>query len=340
MLKDIICADIGGTHCRFAHFILNGSTLTLCKQNTFSTHSINNTTDLLNAVASCGISTQDTHFFCVGVAGVIDSFVDGYGLSAKLTNAPLTIDFKNISCLDAGKNFLLNNDFALQAWASLVENAKMLPILGNIPPNDDYEKTIFYANRGIVGAGTGLGVAALIPSQRNSWTLMTSEGGHSDMAFHGKEENEFASFAKDFLQKSRLSAEDILCAKGLSVLYAFFLHKTLSPQEVAQTLWHDGKVGQEQYESQHLKLYARFLGRFCRNWALNTLCLGGLYLGGGVLMKNEHILKSNSFKQEFYMALNSHKAILQKIPVILMQQEHCGLWGGAYLARQILLEDR
>ncbi len=314
MIKNILCADIGGTQARFAHFELENETLNLRKVHTCPTLSLNTTLDALEAATHCGIDPYKAHAHIWGIAGPIEE----NGVQAKLTNAPLRLDFKDF-LKHKNEPFLLVNDFTLQAWASVSENIELLPIINKNAPQR--------ATRAILGAGTGLGTAALMPIKTKSWSILQAEGGHTDMPFYGDEELDFANFAKDYLQQNRLSAEDILSARGLSLLHGYLHAEHIHPADAAQNFKED---------STQLRLYARFLGRFCKNWALNTLSMGGIYLSGGVLIKNPHILQNPSFKTEFYTAPKGMQGIIESIPVMLMTNEHAGLWGGAHAAKTIL----
>ncbi len=314
----IICADLGGSNSRFGHFTLENNHVILRAQHVCPTSALKNTRDVLCAIEYMGIDLNIVHMYCLGMAGPVEE----NGLCASLTNASLRVDFRHLPWVRQGKKFLLVNDFALQAYASLAPDVLLSPILPTQENQDSIQKK---AVRGILGAGTGLGTAALIPAKSGGYSIMQAEGGHVDFPFLGAAEQDFAQFAMKHLQQSRLSAEDILSARGLSLIHAYVHNVVLSPKEVAAAL--------NDATSPVLELYARFLGRFCRHWALNTLCFGGLYLGGGVLMKNPILLRNTHFQQEFYACPFAMQATLKKIPVLLMQHEFAGLWGAAYLAK-------
>ncbi len=314
MSKHILCADIGGTHSRFAHFEVENDNLNLCKIHTCKTLDIQNTAIALEAAAATGLDPQKAHAHIWGIAGPIGED----GLCARLTNAPLHLDFTGF-VHNNFEHFLLVNDFTLQAWASIAPDIELLPIIVN-----DVKTR---ATKAILGAGTGLGTAALMPIKSKSWSILQAEGGHTDMPFILDEELDFANFATAHLKQDRLSAEDVLSARGISLLHNYVHGTKVTPKEATTSFSADSRV---------LQLYARFLGRFCKNWALQTLCIGGLYLGGGVLIKNPSVLKHQNFIQEFYSAPKSMQNIIKEIPVTLMLNEHAGLWGAAHAAKVLL----
>ena len=78
--------------------------------------------------------------------------------------------------------------------------------------------------------------------------------------------------------------------------------------------------------------YARFYGRACRDWMLATLCRGGLWIAGGIAIKNRGIARSKAFRDE--IAQGRHARMLKAIPVYLFNSETAGLWGAARLAAE------
>ncbi len=329
-MQHILCVDMGGTNCRFAYFLLENQDLTLAKLNIVSTLALRTHTDaasLLHMGAhSLGLSLAKVDFCLVGMAGPIES----NGLCGQLTNVSLSLDFSSLPNIKLGENFLLVNDFALQAWASLSPEVDLETILPT-PKENSPQSTP--AIRAIVGAGTGLGTALLVPTHKGQWKTLSAEGGHVDMPFWGSEEVDFMRFALEHLQQERLSAEDILAARGLSLLHAYVHGNFVSAQEAAEKMLTKDAHGKE---SVPLQLYARFLGRFCRHFALQTLCKGGLYIGGGVLTKNSAILQSPSFTKEFYNVSPKMQNSLLRLPIFLMKHAHASLWGAAQLAKHCL----
>ncbi len=335
---NILCVDLGGTHCRFAHFKLVRSILYYMGRKIFPTEEIcqcKNAEDVLAFGAEkLDISVSQIDFQVWGVAGLIEK-IGRFPQVARLTNISLELDFSVCAWIKYAENFLLVNDFALQAFASL---AREVPTINIVTPEIDSKEDT--APRSILGAGTGLGVATLVPAVasvyvgRESYEVLPSEGGHVDMAFYGAEEMDFARFASQYLKQERISAEDILSGRGLQLLHAYALGEHVSVEQAAQIMLYGS--GQKS-ESLQLQLYARFIGRMCRHLALNTLCTGGIYLGGGVLMKNPSIFQCNQFTEEFFTAPAHMLPMLKKIPIELMMHDEAGLWGAAYLARQYIL---
>ena len=63
---------------------------------------------------------------------------------------------------------------------------------------------------------------------------------------------------------------------------------------------------------------------------LATLCRGGLWIAGGIAVKNRAIARSRAFRDEIVQG--RHAAMLKTFPVYLFMSEAAGLWGAARLA--------
>ena len=88
-----------------------------------------------------------------------------------------------------------------------------------------------------------------------------------------------------------------------------------------------------------LEWASRFYARVCRNYVLETLALGGLYIAGGVAAKTQELLTHQAFEKEFRSS-DTLADLLAKVPVSLIRDENSGLWGAAVLALQKLEERR
>jgi glucokinase len=75
----------------------------------------------------------------------------------------------------------------------------------------------------------------------------------------------------------------------------------------------------------------------CRNYALETLSLGGLYIAGGVAARNPELIQRTAFRKEFRSS-DTLTHILEKIPVFLITDQNSGLWGAAQFGLQKLKE--
>lgn len=84
-----------------------------------------------------------------------------------------------------------------------------------------------------------------------------------------------------------------------------------------------------------LEWASRFYGRVCRNYALEVLSLGGLYIAGGVAAKEPVLVTHQAFEEEFRSS-DTLSDLLNKMPVFLIKDENSGIWGAAVLGLQHL----
>lgn len=312
----VAVADIGGTNCRLAVFDTFPA-LSLKSQRIVPTSGVENADALWEMLqALCGSSLPQV--MCIALAGPV---VDGIG---RLTNGQLCLDQKKLTDL-AGVPCILCNDFTAQAHACVTavgQNAQ--PIIG------EPKGTIIRASRGVIGAGTGLGMALLVAEPAaegwatpRHWRALPSEGGHAAFPFVGEAEFAFARYVSGELKTAFVTAEQILCGQGLSRLHHFLTGERLTPPEVGRLALHK--------ESETLEWYARFYGRACRSLLMTSLCCGGLWIAGGIAAANPLCVTHPAFANA-YLAHGSGPDIAAQTPVFLMTDSRSGLWGAASLA--------
>lgn len=338
----ISAADIGGTHSRFAHFSLSqssdatgasalgaldsGASLRLHSVVHCPTADLRHTEDAFAKAATTGLDPRAAQAVVWAVAGPVSR-----PLRARPTNADVDIDLTSLMVEETGGRIAhCVNDFIVQAWATLtlpgLEAVEILPRV-----LDAGADSIAVADGGIcgvLGAGTGLGTASIIPLGDGRYQALAAEGGHTAFPWRGRKEEAFGEFLCAALDIPYACGDQVLSGRGLALLHHFLTGKDWPVERVAA----EG-LGPD---STTLRTFARFYGRQCRHWVLQTLCTGGLYLTGGVAVKNPRIVRSSSFTDEFYNAPANMLPLLQSTPVRLMTREHAGLWGAARLAQEVL----
>ena len=81
-----------------------------------------------------------------------------------------------------------------------------------------------------------------------------------------------------------------------------------------------------------MELWAKFFGRACKNYTLEIMALGGMYISGGIVAKVPELVLNPFFEEEFHSS-DTHAALLARVPVLLNQEENAGLWGSGALRR-------
>ncbi|UCH80518.1 MAG: glucokinase [Nitrospiraceae bacterium] len=316
-MKNILTADIGGTNSRFAHFATddNGNLL-LVSTIWLQTGEVSSFKELISNlnVNEFSILPDGADIAVIAIAGPVERGV---------YSAPPFISW-DIDISHAGTDYGFNkcvliNDFVAQAFASkspVGDSAET--ILRGAVVND--------AATAVIGAGTALGKAVLMPDGRGGYIAVPSEGGHASFPFSSEREFQYHDFLMKQLDQKYITANFVVSGRGLRYLHHFLSGRDLKPEEVSAEL---------SDESETLEWASRFYGRVCRNYALETLSLGGVYIAGGVAAKIPQLIKHRAFEDEFRSS-STMSDILGSIPVFLINNEESGLWGAAFLGLQTL----
>jgi glucokinase len=187
------------------------------------------------------------------------------------------------------------------------------------------------AVRLVIGPGTGLGVAALLPAG-DGWQVLSSEGGHA--SFGPAFADEEAVFRRLAEAGAPLSAESILSGRGLTRLHAAMHPGTMSLQP--EMLMRQARAGDREARAS-VTMFVRLLGRFAGDMALTFKATGGVYIAGGVAMALGAMIDARLFRSAFERH-PPYETLLQGIAAALITTPEPGLIGCAALARTLLRE--
>ena len=181
----------------------------------------------------------------------------------------------------------------------------------------------------VIGPGTGLGVAGVVPTAQG-WVALPGEGGHATLA--AGDDFEAALLSQVRLDFEHVSAERLLSGIGLPLLHRAvatvggFPSTPLSTELIVER----GLSGECEVCSQTLDAFCALLGGFAGNVALTLGARGGIYIGGGIVPRlGERFFKSR-FRERFE-AKGRFQGYLQAIPSALITDTLAAL-GGAALA--------
>jgi glucokinase len=212
------------------------------------------------------------------------------------------------------------NDFEAIAWALPGLGAADTRPLGAADPPRTGGKVV-------LGPGTGLGVAALLPLQ-GRWQVVASEGGHASFGPQAADEVEL--FERLRHECGSVSAETVLSGPGL-----LRLARALDPRipwREPETIVHSA-LAREPAAQAATRLFVRLLGRFAGGLALTFKALGGVYITGGVACGLGRLLDEPQFRAAFE-AHPPYQDLLAAIPTLLITCEEPGLLGCAALAEE------
>ena len=186
---------------------------------------------------------------------------------------------------------------------------------------------------GILGAGTGLGVAALAPHE-NGYVVLDTEGGHADYS----PINDLQSAVVSCLRArfGRVSLERLLSGKGLLNIYSALCSiedvkmEFDTPADIVAAALTDA----ETKALQTLNMFCEGIGAASGNLALTFGAKGGIYIAGGVIPRFQEFFISSAFRSKFEDK-GRFVSYLKPIPVYLVIRENLGLLGAAIKLRKI-----
>jgi len=254
-----------------------------------------------------------------GVAGV------ALGNKIKMTHRPITVDGDAIR-----ERFLIPQ---VRVVNDLAAAARGLDVLG---PRDlatiQAGKAVPGEPRVVLGVGTGLGVAYLMP-RNEEWEIVPGEGGHA--GYPPATARQMQLWQAIFTARGRVSAEDIVSGMGLVHIFSFVksgLPDTRGePENTVTADWIAERAAKGDLNSAGaLDLFIECLGNVAGDHALAVMARGGVFLMGGVIARLHEQIRDGRFSEAF-CAKGAHSATLMKIPVKAVTSDRVVLLGAAKL---------
>ena len=311
----IVAVDIGGTNARFAIAeVADGRVLSLGEAVTLQTaHHASFETAWEAFVAKLGRSAP-RH------AGIAVASPVG-GDTIKLTNNPWVIRPALLDARLGLDRHVLVNDFGAVGHAVAQVGPEHLRHLCGPDAPLPGEGVI-----GVVGPGTGLGVAHVL-RWRGGYHVIESEGGHLDFApLDAIEDAILARLREKF---RRVSTERIACGPGLVNIYEALaaIEGRAVRVEGTTELWQNAMAGYDSLAVAALDRFFLSLGAIAGDIALATGAKGMVIAGGLGLRLADHFARSG-FAERF-VAKGRFEAMMAAMPVKLITHREPGLYGAA-----------
>ncbi|KND55559.1 Glucokinase / HTH-type transcriptional regulator (HexR) [Candidatus Paraburkholderia kirkii] len=187
---------------------------------------------------------------------------------------------------------------------------------------------------GLLGPGTGLGVSGLIPAD-DRWIALGSEGGHATFSPFDEREDLVMRYARR--KFPHVSFERVCAGPGLELIYRAFAERDgvtvaehFSSAEVTNRA-HEG----EALALEAVNCFCAILGTFSGNIAVTLGALGGIYIGGGVVLKLGELFHKSPFRERFE-AKGRFQQYLDGIPTYIITAEYPAFLGvSAILSEQL-----
>ncbi|MFC3997481.1 glucokinase [Nocardiopsis sediminis] len=222
---------------------------------------------------------------CVAVAGPVE------GDRIRLTNARWDCSAEDTRRELGLAHIEVVNDFAALALALPRLDGGDLLALGGPPPA---------ARRpmAVLGPGTGLGVAGLLPAPGGGWVPVSGEGGHVGLSPATDLEIEVLRTLR--AGQGTVTAECVLSGPGMTRLHGALARvhggaaaAPLPAERICDTADEDPLCALT------LEVFCALLGGFAGDCALTLGATGGVFVGGGIAPRIAEVLQRSDFRIRF-----------------------------------------
>ena len=333
MARYALAGDVGGTKTDLALYALGGGDrdtpgLELVREAAYPSAKHRDLEEILATFIALGPERPAAAAF--GIPGpVIDEVV-------VTTNLPWRIEAAQIAKTIGAPHVRLMNDLETTAFGALFLQPDEFQVL-NAGKNRR-------GNRAVIAAGTGLGQAFLYWNGRQHIPSAT-EGGHTDFAPRDEREIELLRFLRQ--KFGRVSFERVVSGMGIANLWEFVTRfekkepgdavkkRLAAGDDVGAVVGEAGVAGTDAVCADVLDWMIRLYGAQAGNLALTVMATGGVYVGGGIVVKILPRLLNGGFMQAF-RGKGRYEAFMDEIPVRVILNPRASRIGAAEAARAML----
>jgi glucokinase len=319
----ILAGDVGGTKTLLQLLDVDGDRRSVVLERRYESGLYPTFDAMLRDFLALGSDPVDSA--CLAVAGpVIDKTAEVTNLHWRMESEALREHFR------IGRVALINDFYAVALGVPLLEGSDLIPLNEGVRD--------LTAPIAILGAGTGLGEAAVI-AEDYGWRVVPSEGGHADFAAQGREQTEILLALEE--RYGHVSYERLLSGAGLVNIFTFLRDRHY--EGGTTPVDHSGDVDSmparistlaaagDPLACRAFGIFVDIYGAEAGNMALRLLARGGVFLAGGIATKNVEQFTSGRFMKAF-VHKGRFQEILREVPVSLIANAKVGLIGAAAMA--------
>lgn len=315
MTAPLLVADIGGTNARFA-LSLPDTASGQPQIEQIRHFSVSEYPELGGAIAAYlqSITGEQPEQACLAVAAPIL-----HGI-ADFTNSPWVVEAASLAeRFDFAAVRLVNDLQALARGAPMLDPASLDVLIPGDPEPG--------RSQVVVGPGTGLGQALLVPDGTR-WIVLATEGGHTAFAPQDPEEAEILGWLAG--RFGYVSFERVVSGQGIENLYqALSAVRGIASSALTAREISDASATDRQARDA-LGYFSAITGTFAGNAALAAGARGGVYLGGGILPKLGPRFDRARFTRRF-KERGPMSPFLEGVPVRLILSDLAAFLGAAAL---------
>lgn len=311
-----LVGDIGGTNVRLA--LVSSNQFNLYKIKIFKCINYINIFEVIKKYISL-VDCDYPKYACLAFACPVN-----YNL-IKMTNNSWQIKKYELKHKMKLQKLKIINDFTAIALGLPHIQTKDLYKIG-------YGKNNNTSNKILIGPGTGLGIAGLIPNKQKLWIPISGEGGHISFA----PIDQFEIYILNWFKKiyKRVSIERILCGQGIvdlynaHVNYYFNINKYKNILTTPEAITKAALNKKDPLAYKTIRRFCKILGHVTGDMALTLGAKGGVYLCGGILPRIINILDNSEFRISFYNK-GRMSCYNKEISTWLVKSKWIGLLGAA-----------
>ncbi|WP_072621988.1 glucokinase [Spirulina major] len=273
-------------------------------------------------------------YACFAIAGPV------HNNTCTLTNLSWKLDGDRLGQDLQLDQVALINDFAGIGYGVLGLQPDELHVLqaGTVDPS---------APIAVLGAGTGLGEAVVIPIGQRKHRVFPTEGGHTDFAPRNDREYALLNHLKSVRQLERVSVERVVSGMGIVDIYACLRDRLMVPEsaditaqlnspnaDAAAIISKAALDGRDRLCGETLDLFMSAYGAEAGNLALKLLPYGGLFIAGGIAAKLLPLIEAGEFMAAYH-AKGRVSGVLDPVRISVVLNPQVGLLGAGICAAQL-----
>ncbi|MBI4482685.1 MAG: glucokinase [Acidobacteria bacterium] len=352
-MEPLLAGDVGGTHITLAILHEENGRYRKDLARTYPSPELQSfselTSEFLAQAQNAGLTPRRA---CFGVPAPLDADRS----AARLTNLRCDLSVWELFRDTSLTAIAFLNDFeAIGFGVDFLDVGNRLQLVQLPQPDGSLPAAQPKAVKGILGAGTGLGMSILVYQEsKQTYVPLPSEGGHVDFPAQDEDAILVLEYLRERVNNSPenpVECEYAVSGPGLHNIYAAlessmkFDHRPEVRKKLESLSDLDRPAAIHAYYRQDplcnkaVGLFVRFYARTAKNLALMTLPYGGVYLAGGIAPKILDILQEGTFMEEFgRMDRPAYCRILARIPVYVVMDYHVSLYGMARVAAHFMKE--
>jgi glucokinase len=326
----VLAGDIGGTKTALAIVEISRRRLSIRRFRKYPSRLFGSLEEILSRFLEGGGKPPPAAAF--GVAGPVRAH------RARVTKLPWIIEERRLARATGIERVCLVNDFVAAALGIPHLRGRQLATLreGEAEPGGPI---------GLIGAGTGLGQAAL-SRIGGRYEPFASEGGHADFGPRNTIEDRLVRFVRK--KFGRVDRDRLLSGEGLTHLYDFLKSDGFAPENArvsraflsadrAAVISRYGLARRDPLCREALRLFVSLYGSESGNLALQYRATGGIFIAGGIAPKILPAMRDPVFLDSFG-SKPPLEDLLSRIPIHIVLDPRLPLFGAASAAYRIAME--